>query len=68
MSTHEPERPTREGTLPVPVGDETVTYRGRMIEIVTQQMRADSREIVYEQQAKDDIVALMKLISQAVTQ
>lgn len=48
MSRQESERPMQGNTIPVPVGDEVITYRGRMIEIVTQQMRVGSEEIVYE--------------------
>ena len=48
MSRQESERPKQEGTIPVPVGDEAIAYRERMIEIVTQQMRVGSEEIVFE--------------------
>lgn len=48
MSTHEPEKPMWKNTIPIPVGDEIISYRGRLIEIVTQQMRVGSEEIVYE--------------------
>lgn len=48
MSRQESERPMQEGIIPVPIGDEIITYRGKMIEIVTQQMRVGSEEIVYE--------------------
>ena len=48
MSKQESERLMQESTIPVPVGDEVVTYRGKMIEIVTQQMRIGSTETVYE--------------------
>lgn len=48
MSRKEPEGPMQEGIIPAPIGDEVITFRGRMIEIVTQQMRVGSEEIVYE--------------------
>lgn len=48
MSRQESERPMQENTIPVPVGDEVIAYKGRMIEIVTQQMRVGSEEVVYE--------------------
>lgn len=48
MSRQESERPMQESAIPVPVGDEVITYRGKMFEIVTQQMRVGPEEIVYE--------------------
>ena len=48
MSRSESEKPVQEGMIPVPIGDEVITHRGRMIEIVTQQMRVGSEEIVFE--------------------
>lgn len=48
MVTQESERSMQGGAIPVPVGDEVIAYRGRMIEIVTQQMKVGPREIVYE--------------------
>jgi len=48
MSRQESERPIQESMIPVLAGDEVITYRGRMIEVVVQQMRVGSTEIVYE--------------------
>ena len=48
MPKQESKRPMRESAIPVPIGDESITYSGRMIEVVIQQMRVGSGEIVYE--------------------
>lgn len=36
------------GGIPIPIGDETIVYQGKMIAIVNQQMRIGSNEVTFE--------------------
>lgn len=35
-------------TIPIPIGDEAITHRGKMIEVITQLMKIGDKEVVFE--------------------